>query len=62
MMEEEDKIVQKTSRIRLIKDKMAGSIDVDFYVSVCVVGRADRYWSGAEIFAYFTRQIPVGVI
>lgn len=21
----------------------------------------DRYWSGAEIFAYFTRQIPVGV-
>ena len=53
-MEEEDKIVQKTSRIRLIKD-------VDFYVSVCVVGRADRYWSGAEIFAYFTRQIPVGV-
>ena len=40
MMEEEDKIVQKTSRIRLIKDK---------------------YWSGAEIFAYFTRQIPVGV-
>ena len=42
MIEEEDKIVQKTSRIRLI-------------------GRADRYWSGAEIFAYFTRQIPVGV-
>ena len=58
-MEEEDKIVQKTSRIRLIKDGRIN--DVDFYVSVCVVGRADRYWSGAEIFAYFTRQIPVGV-
>ena len=58
MMEEEDKIVQKTSRIRLIKDKMAGSMMLTF---TCVVGRADRYWSGAEIFAYFTRQIPVGV-
>ena len=30
MMEEEDKIVQKTSRIRLIKDKMAGSMMLTF--------------------------------
>ena len=58
-MEEEDKIVQKTSRIRLIKDKMAGSMMLTF--TLVSVGRADRYWSGAEIFAYFTRQIPVGV-
>ena len=38
MMEEEDKIVQKTSRIRLIKDKMAGSMMLTFtLVSVLLV-------------------------
>ena len=37
-MEEEDKIVQKTSRIRLIKDKMAGSMMLTFtLVSVLLV-------------------------